>query len=369
MKTCKKCDHMNPDSAAYCENCGSSDFLRKKEYRLKPVKGFLKCSRCGEENPSTAINCLNCGEKLSGRYELVSDEPAPETVVQPEQAEDTVTDEQSAEQPGLSEVSEPQGTNAEIEQPETNAETDQKHRRLKPWQTKAILAACFVAVFFAGFGSGKINMVRKETFYKVTDSYEDILGENNYYKEQIAQYEVQIAEYKNIIEPYKQLSAAELAERTAAANLKAKQDEEALAQKQAAEKAAADKAAAEKAAAEKAAAEAAAAEAAKGYETGITYDNLARTPDNYVGKKVKFRGKVVQVMEGADSTQIRLAVNSDYDTILYCTVPKAKTANLRILEDDIITIFGVSQGLLTYTSTLGGQITIPSVSVDDWGPN
>lgn len=362
MKTCKKCDHMNPDSAAYCENCGSSDFLRKKEYRLKPVKGFLKCSRCGEENPSTAINCLNCGEKLSGRYELVSDETAPETVVQPEQAEDTVTGEQSAEQPGLSEVSEPQGTNAEIEQPETNAETDQKHRRLKPWQTKAILAACFVAVFFAGFGSGKINTVSKETFYKVADYTEELLAKNS-------SYESQIAEYEGIIEPYKQLSAAELAERTAAANLKAKQDEEALAQKQAAEKAAADKAAAEKAAAEKAAAEAAAAEAAKGYETGITYDNLARTPDNYVGKKVKFRGKVVQVMEGTDSTQIRLAVNSDYDTILYCTVPKAKTANLRILEDDIITIFGVSQGLLTYTSTLGGQITIPSVSVDDWGPN
>lgn len=37
---------------------------------------------------------------------------------------------------------------------------------------------------------------------------------------------------------------------------------------------------------------------------------------------------------------------------------------MRILEDDIITIFGVSSGLITYTSTLGGNITIPAVSVE-----
>src|SRR5699024_863073 len=36
----------------------------------------------------------------------------------------------------------------------------------------------------------------------------------------------------------------------------------------------------------------------KGYDTGITYDQLARTPDDYEGEKVKFSGKVLQVMEG-----------------------------------------------------------------------
>lgn len=101
-----------------------------------------------------------------------------------------------------------------------------------------------------------------------------------------------------------------------------------------------------------------------GYETGITYEQLARTPDNYKSKKVKFTGRVVQVMEGDDETQIRLAADSNYDTVLYCGIPKTLTNNNRVLEDDIITIYGTSYGLLTYNSTMGGKITIPAVIVD-----
>lgn len=40
-----------------------------------------------------------------------------------------------------------------------------------------------------------------------------------------------------------------------------------------------------------------------GNDTGITYDQLARNPDDYLFEKVKFRGKVVQVMEGDGITQ------------------------------------------------------------------
>lgn len=241
---------------------------------------------------------------------------------------------------------------------------------------KAIVIASLVVAYLLGIGSHMIVGVKRS-------DYDSLISQSVNQKQQIEQKQQQIEqanakiaesdnkikEYESIIQPYKDLSAAQIAEQTAAANWKAAQDKKALEEQQAAEKAAAEKAAAEKAAAEKAAAEAAAAEAAKGYETGITYNQLARTPDNYKGKKVKFKGKVVQVMEGTTDTQIRLAVNSNYDTIIYATVPKAKTTNMRILEDDIITIFGVSSGLITYTSTLGGNITIPAVSVDDWGPN
>lgn len=108
----------------------------------------------------------------------------------------------------------------------------------------------------------------------------------------------------------------------------------------------------------------AAAEAKKGYDTGITYNQLARTPDDYLAKKVKFTGKVIQVMEGDTETQIRLAVNNDYDNILYCGVPKTLTNNNRILENDTITVYGLSLGLLSYQSTMGGNITIPAIMVD-----
>lgn len=104
-------------------------------------------------------------------------------------------------------------------------------------------------------------------------------------------------------------------------------------------------------------------EEARGYETGITYDQLARTPDEYLAKKVKFYGKVLQVMDGVSSTQIRLAVNDDYDTVIYCDYDNSIVGS-RILEDDYITVKGVSEGLMSYKSTMGGTITIPSVLVE-----
>lgn len=100
----------------------------------------------------------------------------------------------------------------------------------------------------------------------------------------------------------------------------------------------------------------------KGYDTGITYSQLARNPDDYMYKKVKFKGKVIQVMEGDDETQIRLAVNGSYDNIIY-GIYESDIVDSRVLEDDYITIYGNSAGLITYTSTMGGKITIPSVVI------
>ena len=100
-----------------------------------------------------------------------------------------------------------------------------------------------------------------------------------------------------------------------------------------------------------------------GYNTGITYDQLARTPDDYIGEKVKFKGKVIQVMEGDGETQIRVAVNSDYDTVIFAAFSKDIVSS-RVLEDDIVTLYGMSTGLLTYKSTMGGNISIPGMIVD-----
>lgn len=138
--------------------------------------------------------------------------------------------------------------------------------------------------------------------------------------------------------------------------------------KQEAEKAASEK----KAAAEEKARIAAEEEARKkqeekekrGYETGINFDQLARTPDDYEGKKVKFSGKVIQVMEGEESTvQLRIAVDDDYDKVIYVEYEDS-IVDSRLLEDDQITVMGASAGLLSYESTMGGNITIPAILVD-----
>lgn len=106
-----------------------------------------------------------------------------------------------------------------------------------------------------------------------------------------------------------------------------------------------------------------AAEEARGYETGITYDQLARTPDDFMGEKVKFYGKVIQVIEGSGGIQIRLAVDDNYDTVLLGEYDSSIVSS-RVLEDDYITIYGTSVGTISYKSTMGGTITIPGVLID-----
>ncbi|MFB4474565.1 toxin regulator [Oceanobacillus caeni] len=136
-----------------------------------------------------------------------------------------------------------------------------------------------------------------------------------------------------------------------------------IAEEKAKEEAEAKKKAEEEAKKEAEAKKKAEEEAKKGYETGITYNQLARTPDDFNGEKVKFSGKVIQVMEGDTTTQIRLAVDDNYDTILYGEYDSSLVKS-RVLEDDQITIMGLSAGLLTYESTMGGNITIPSVLIE-----
>jgi len=79
--------------------------------------------------------------------------------------------------------------------------------------------------------------------------------------------------------------------------------------------------------------------------------------------KIKFKGKVIQVLEGDKANTLRFAVDSDYDKIMIVEYDKSIVSS-RILEDDIITIYGVSYGLYTYESTMGAPITIPSAVLD-----
>ena len=164
------------------------------------------------------------------------------------------------------------------------------------------------------------------------------------------------AAYKESMKPFEEMTAAQ----AEAEKAKAEQEKKKIEEEEAAKKAAEEE---EKARKEQEEKEAREVEEAKGYETGITYDNLARTPDDYIGKKVKFYGKVVQVIEGDGEVQIRLAVNEDYDSILLGGYDSTIVSS-RILDDDKITIYGTSLGLISYQSTMGGTITIPAVTIE-----
>ena len=112
---------------------------------------------------------------------------------------------------------------------------------------------------------------------------------------------------------------------------------------------------------------AAQAEAEKNkYETGITYDNIARNPDSNIGKNVKFYGEIIQVIKGEDYSQFRFAIDGNYDQLILIEISEDQLQDNRILEDDYITIKGMSMGEMTYTSAIGGEITVPAVLVDSF---
>ncbi len=97
------------------------------------------------------------------------------------------------------------------------------------------------------------------------------------------------------------------------------------------------------------------------YKTGITYDQIARTPDQFKGQKLSFTGKVVQVTEDGD-TELRVAVDGNSDNIIYVFVDKDLIKKSRVLEDDLITVSGKSKGTISYDSTGSGKITIPAIN-------
>lgn len=99
----------------------------------------------------------------------------------------------------------------------------------------------------------------------------------------------------------------------------------------------------------------------------FTYEEIARYPDKYRNERVKVTGRVIQVVEEANSnsTQYALRVNitnqgrDNYTDTIYVNYV-ARTGEARIFEDDIIVLYGYVDGTTTYTSVSGQAITLPN---------
>lgn len=89
------------------------------------------------------------------------------------------------------------------------------------------------------------------------------------------------------------------------------------------------------------------------------YSEYARNPDVHKYELIEFSGEVIQVIEGEDFSQYRVAVKGDSDMVFFVDYTRPE-GEARILEDDMVTVRGVSGGVITYESTMGGQITVPS---------
>ena len=98
------------------------------------------------------------------------------------------------------------------------------------------------------------------------------------------------------------------------------------------------------------------------FRSDVSYDEIARHPNDYDWELLTFSGEVAQVIEGDGTTELRIAVDGDYDDIIY-GIYDNRILDSRLLEDDKIQFYGESCGIISYQSTLGATISIPSISI------
>lgn len=102
----------------------------------------------------------------------------------------------------------------------------------------------------------------------------------------------------------------------------------------------------------------------KGECGSYSYNEIARNPGEYILKKAHFRGEVVQVMEDGDDYTLRVNVTQSryyWEDTIYVSYTRRDSAEPRILEDDIINLYGYCMDTVTYETVMGASVTIPAV--------
>lgn len=93
-----------------------------------------------------------------------------------------------------------------------------------------------------------------------------------------------------------------------------------------------------------------------------TYKEISRNPDNYKGKYAHFKGEIIQSIESGDSYTFRVDITkTSYgwtDTIMV-TYTKKEASESRLLEDDVVNLYGILGGTYTYETVMGNNMTIP----------
>lgn len=93
-----------------------------------------------------------------------------------------------------------------------------------------------------------------------------------------------------------------------------------------------------------------------------SYDEIARNPDNYKLEYAVFKGEVIQVMESGEDYTLRVNITQGKytwsDTILV-SYSKQDSGEARILEDDIVMLYGQLYGTYTYETVMGASLTVP----------
>jgi hypothetical protein len=101
----------------------------------------------------------------------------------------------------------------------------------------------------------------------------------------------------------------------------------------------------------------------KSQAQSISVANLMRYPDTYKNSIVHFRGKVVQVQNlYGNNYYLRMDTKSDQYLGYFGDTIYIDYQGDRLLEDDVIDVWGKFAGLKSYTAVLGNEITLPEIN-------
>ena len=216
---------------------------------------------------------------------------------------------------------------------------------------------CGIICLFLGSIIGNVGKVSSKEYDSLKDRYNYQVNHNTELKSEKETIEKELADLKEKTKNYIELNETEksivdtkIQEVKQATKEEAEAEQKRIAEEQA-QKAAEEQAKRE--AEEQAKKE---AEAHK-YETGLTWEQIAR--EGKKGTLGQFEGKIIQVMNGDGFTQYRVAINGDYDQVMLIEV-KNSVSKETLLEDDYVYFKGESLGTITYTTVMGAEMTIPA---------
>ena len=216
---------------------------------------------------------------------------------------------------------------------------------------------CGIICLFLGVRIGMDGMVDSEKYEDLKDKHNkqveinsDLMSNKEAIEKELADLKEKTKSYVELNETEKSIVDTKIQEVRQATKEEAEAEQKRIAEEQAQKEAEKQ---AQKEAEEQAKKE---AEAHK-YETGLTWEQIAR--EGKKGTLGQFEGKIIQVMNGDGFTQYRVAINGDYDQVMLIEV-KNGVSKETLLEDDYVYFKGESLGTITYTTVMGAEMTIPA---------
>ena len=216
---------------------------------------------------------------------------------------------------------------------------------------------CGIICLFLGVRIGMDGMVDSEKYEDLKDKHNkqveinsDLMSNKEAIEKELADLKEKTKSYVELNETEKNIVDTKIQEVRQATKEEAEAEQKRIAEEQAQKEAEKQ---AQKEAEEQAKKE---AEAHK-YETGLTWEQIAR--EGKKGTLGQFEGKIIQVMNGDGFTQYRVTINGDYDQVMLIEV-KNGVSKETLLEDDYVYFKGESLGTITYTTVMGAEMTIPA---------